>query len=81
MTCRGLVQGKGMVRNMLKKSSAPFVVWNRSSEACSQLESEFPGRVTVAASPSQVVQAAGTTFCMLSTADASTAVVSNDVVA
>ena len=64
-----------MVRNLLKKTSAPFVVWNRSAEACSQLASEFPDRVTVAATPKDVVSSAATTYCMLSTAEASTAVV------
>jgi 3-hydroxyisobutyrate dehydrogenase-like beta-hydroxyacid dehydrogenase len=65
-----------MVRNLLRKTSAPLVVWNRSAEACSQLLSEFPDRVTVAATPREVVQAAGTTYCMLSTAEASVMVVS-----
>mmetsp|Transcript_14707 Transcript_14707/g.24389 ORF Transcript_14707/g.24389 Transcript_14707/m.24389 type:complete len:293 (-) Transcript_14707:1744-2622(-) len=68
------IMGKGMVRNLLQKSSAPFVVWNRSADACTQLASEFPDRVTVAATPKDVVQAAGTTYCMLSTAEASSAV-------
>lgn len=65
-----------MVRNLLQKTAVPLVVWNRSVDACEQLVTEFPGRVTVAGTPKEVVQAAGTTYCMLSTAEASTAVVS-----
>ena len=64
-----------MVRNLLQKSASAFIVWNRSSEACTQLAADFPGRVTVATSPGEVVRTAGTTFCMLSTAEASAAVV------
>jgi 3-hydroxyisobutyrate dehydrogenase-like beta-hydroxyacid dehydrogenase len=71
-----VVQGKGMVRCLLQKTTVPMVVWNRSADACSELLSEFPDRVTVAATPKDVVQAAGTTYCMLSTAEASAAVVS-----
>ena len=64
-----------MVRNLLKKTSLPFVVWNRSSEACSQLATEYPDRVTVVSNPGDVIRASNTTYCMLSTAEASCAVV------
>lgn len=68
------IMGKGMVRNLLKKTSSPLVVWNRTVDASTQLLAEFPDRVTVASNPKEVVQASGTTYCMLSTAEASTAV-------
>lgn len=73
------IMGKGMVRNLLTKldPSLSFVVWNRSSEACQELSTQFPGRVVAVSHPADVVRQCHTTFSMLSTEEASVEVVSH----
>ena len=61
--------GAGMVRRLLGRGD-DVVVWNRSAAKSQQLAAEFqaePGRVTVAGSPKEVVEACDRTFSMLST--------------
>lgn len=61
--------GAGMVRRLLNRGD-DVVVWNRTPAKSQQLAAEFqvePGRVTVAASPREVLQACDRTFSMLST--------------
>jgi len=69
------IMGKGMAANLLNKiDNCSLVVWNRSPEACQELASAFPGKVTVASSAAAVVQECSLTFSMLSTMEASEAV-------
>lgn len=72
------IMGKGMVRNLISKldPSLSFVVWNRSADACQELITQFPDRVTSVATPAEVVRQCQTTFSMLSTIEASVDVVS-----
>lgn len=61
--------GAGMVRRLLGRGD-DVVVWNRTPAKSQQLAAEFqaePGRVTVAGSPAEVLQACDRTFSMLST--------------
>ena len=51
--------GQGMVRRLLGRGD-DVVVWNRTPAKSAQLQAEFPqGRVTVAASPQEVVEQCG----------------------
>jgi len=47
-----------------------LVVWNRTPSVSETLQDEYPGRVTVARSASEVIGACDTTFSMLSTPEA-----------
>jgi len=68
------IMGKGMVKNLINKlTEATFVVYNRSIEASEELKSLYPERVVVASSAKEVVERCETTYCMLSTLDASKA--------
>lgn len=43
------IMGKGMVKNLISKldPSLPFVLWNRSPEACEQIVGQYPDRVSI----------------------------------
>ena len=58
--------GGGMARRLLENNT-DLVVWNRTPSVSETLQDEYPGRVTVARSASEVIGACDTTFSMLST--------------
>ena len=68
------LMGLGMAKNLLTKRPHHLLVWNRDASKAEALAAEFPGRVTVAATPKEVVSTAQVTFSMLSTIEASAAV-------
>lgn len=68
------IMGLGMAKNLLNKRGHTLLVWNRDVSKSEALAAEFPGRVTVATTPKEVVATAQVTFSMLSTLEASAAV-------
>lgn len=50
--------GAGMARRLLGRGD-DVIVWNRTPVKSEQLKAEFAGRVTVAASPKEVVEQCG----------------------
>ena len=68
------LMGLGMAKNLLNKRKHHLIVWNRDTSKTQDLAAEFPGRVTVASTPKEVVATAQVTFSMLSTLEASAAV-------
>jgi 3-hydroxyisobutyrate dehydrogenase-like beta-hydroxyacid dehydrogenase len=69
------IMGRGMARNLLRKLDSPVVAWNRTCDATLALAAEFPDKVRVARSSQEVVEACKVTYTMLSTPEASEAVV------
>lgn len=72
------IMGKGMLKNLLTKldPALSYVVWNRSVDVSQEVSSLYPGRITVVDSAADVVRQCEVTFSMLSTMEASAAVVS-----
>ncbi len=70
------IMGKGMLARLADNKSSNFVIWNRSSSACDEFSSKYPGRFTVVSEPSEVIKQCKITFTMLSTMEASNAVFS-----
>src|SRR6056297_2913511 len=68
------LMGMGMAKNLLKKREHHLIIWNRDTGKAQDLATAFPGRVTVAHTPKEVVSTAQVTFSMLSTLEASAAV-------
>jgi len=68
------LMGLGMAKNLLNKRKHHLIIWNRDTSKSDDLATEFPGRVTVASTPKEVVATAQVTFTMLSTLEASAAV-------
>jgi 3-hydroxyisobutyrate dehydrogenase-like beta-hydroxyacid dehydrogenase len=68
------IMGDGMARRLLSEADSSLVVWNRSPEKSTKLQAEFPGRVEIVSTPKDVIAACDTTFLMLSTPEACTAV-------
>lgn len=66
--------GKGMIKNLVTKLQRPLVIWNRGAEAAEEMKQLYPDFVSIASSPADVVKQCTTTFCMLSTPEASKAV-------
>ena len=68
--------GKGMASNLISKLSGleTLVVWNRGSEACQSLSTQFPGKVKIVPTAADVIKSCTITYCMLSTEEASLAV-------
>jgi len=74
------IMGRGMLKNLVTKldSSLQFVVWNRGQESLQEAIDTLPKeRIIIAKDPKEVVTRCKITFCMLSTMDASIAVVRN----
>ena len=67
------IMGEGMAMN-LAKGGKTLVVWNRSKGKCDPLLAAYPGQTIVVDTPQEVVARCDTTFCMLSTLEASQAV-------
>mmetsp|Transcript_10777 Transcript_10777/g.21488 ORF Transcript_10777/g.21488 Transcript_10777/m.21488 type:complete len:295 (-) Transcript_10777:265-1149(-) len=67
------IMGEGMAVQLLK-GGKNLTVWNRSPGKCESLSASYPGQVTIASSPPEVVASCSTTFSMLSTLEASEAV-------
>lgn len=67
--------GKGMLDNLIAKMPADmeFLVWNRSKDVVNGIAGKH-ANVTVAATAKEVVEKCETTYCMLSTLEASVAV-------
>lgn len=65
------IMGKGMIKNLVSKLHRPVVIWNRGTEASKEMLGLFPEYVSIANTPAEVVNKCGTTFCMLSTPEAS----------
>ena len=74
------IMGKGMLKNLVTKldPNLSFIVWNRSSEIANEVSKLYPGRVSVVSTAADVVRQCDVTFSMLSTMEASTAVVRCD---
>ncbi len=69
------IMGKGMAYNLVSKLPCEtFMVWNRSMVACEELSAKFPGKITIAKTPAEVIRACPMTYSMLSTMEASEAV-------
>jgi 3-hydroxyisobutyrate dehydrogenase-like beta-hydroxyacid dehydrogenase len=68
--------GKGMASNLINKLSGleTLVVWNRGNDACQALANQYPGKVTIVPTAADVIKSCTTTYCMLSTEEASKAV-------
>eukprot|EP00184_Porphyridium_aerugineum_P006429 CAMPEP_0184694452 /NCGR_PEP_ID=MMETSP0313-20130426/2408_1 /TAXON_ID=2792 /ORGANISM="Porphyridium aerugineum, Strain SAG 1380-2" /LENGTH=313 /DNA_ID=CAMNT_0027152747 /DNA_START=337 /DNA_END=1278 /DNA_ORIENTATION=+ len=64
------IMGVPMVKNLINKAGQHVVVWNRSNTKGQDLAKEFEGKVTLAATPADVVKQCDITFVMLSTPDA-----------
>lgn len=67
------IMGEGMARRLLGDGRS-LVVWNRSAAKGASLQAEAPEKVTVKATPAEVIAACDITYCMLSTPDACKAV-------
>lgn len=66
--------GKGMLLNLIKgMPEETFLVWNRSKAVVETIAAESTN-VKIAATAKEVVEQCGTTYCMLSTLEASAAV-------
>lgn len=65
------IMGKGMIKNLVNKLHRPVVIWNRGAEASKEMLGQFPDYISIASSPAEVISKCGTTFCMLSTPEAS----------
>ncbi len=68
------IMGKGMLNRLVSNCEDSFVVWNRSPEICQEFCNQYPGRFTIASSPSDVVRDCKIIFSVLSTVEASLAV-------
>lgn len=74
------IMGEGMAARLITEGIAgseekPLVIWNRSSEKCTQLVDKFPDKkIVVKATAREVVEACSVTYSMLSTPEASKAV-------
>jgi 3-hydroxyisobutyrate dehydrogenase-like beta-hydroxyacid dehydrogenase len=68
------IMGKGMIKNLVSKLNRPVVIWNRGVEASNEMKSQFPDLITIATTPADVISQCETTFCMLSTPEASASV-------
>lgn len=68
------IMGVGMVKNLIGKIGCNLVVWNRGVAISEEIKLKYPGRITIASTPADVVKSCQTTFCMLSTLEASQAV-------
>jgi 3-hydroxyisobutyrate dehydrogenase-like beta-hydroxyacid dehydrogenase len=66
--------GKGMIKNLVSKLNRPIIIWNRGVEASNEISSQFPDYISIANSPADVISKCETTFCMLSTPEASISV-------
>lgn len=73
------IMGKGMAHRIASQiGSSQLVVWNRTSAVASEFASQYEnGKIDVAESPAEVVKACTVTYSMLSTLEASHAVVRN----
>ena len=71
------IMGKGMANRLATQlPSSQLVVWNRTGKVASEFASQYgSGKVTVARTPAEVVKSCGVTYSMLSTVEASRAVV------
>ena len=67
------IMGEGMAMNLLKGGKT-LILWNRSKAKCDPLTSAYPDTCVVVDTPQEVVAKCATTFCMLSTLEASQAV-------
>lgn len=68
------IMGVGMVKNLVGKLGLDLVVWNRGISVSEEVKLKYPGKITIASSPAEVIQLCQTTYCMLSTLEASQAV-------
>ena len=68
------IMGVGMVKNLVGKLGCNLVVWNRGVTISEEIKLKYPGKITIASTPSDVIKSCQTTFCMLSTLEASQAV-------
>jgi len=73
------IMGEGMASRLLSQgvagTTAPLVVWNRTSSKCHDLQERFPDKkIDVRVSAREVVEGADIVFSVLSTPDASRAV-------
>ena len=67
------IMGEGMAGCLLK-AGKKLVVWNRDASKAQKLATAYPGLVTVAAAPADVIDQCAVTYSMLSTLEASEAV-------
>jgi len=79
------IMGEGMAARLLSQGIAgstiqsPLVIWNRTAQKCNDLKQQFPHLyIEIKASPKDVVESCGVTYCMLSTPEASRAVFDGD---
>lgn len=68
------IMGVGMVKNLVTKLGCNLVVWNRGAQVSEEIRLRYPGKITIASTPAEVIQLCETTYCMLSTLEASQAV-------
>lgn len=69
------IMGKGMAKNLITKfPERKLLVWNRSVGPSQELAAAFPGQVTIAHSPADVVRQSDITYSMLSDMNASMSV-------
>lgn len=74
------IMGRGMLNNLVSKldPSTSFIIWNRTSEVCTAFTSKYSQRqISIANSASEVIKKSDITISMLSTEEASIAVVSS----
>jgi len=67
------IMGEGMAGCLLK-AGKKLVVWNRDTSKSTKLAKAYPGLVSVAAAPADVIDQCAVTYSMLSTLEASEAV-------
>ena len=68
------IMGVGMVKNLVTKLGCNLVVWNRGVSVSEELKLKYPGKITIASTPADVIKSCQTTYCILSTLEASQAV-------
>jgi 3-hydroxyisobutyrate dehydrogenase-like beta-hydroxyacid dehydrogenase len=73
------IMGRGMLNNLVTKldPATSFVIWNRTTDICTTFATKHNQRqIAVASSASEVINKSDITISMLSTEEASAAVVS-----
>lgn len=63
------IMGQGMARRLLSLPR-PLHVWSRNHEVTKAIAAQYPGMITIAASPAAVIDACERTYLMLSTPEA-----------
>jgi len=74
------IMGEGMADRLISQQiagspSTPLILWNRTSQKCTDFQSKHPDHtIEIKSTAREVVEACGVTYCMLSTPEASRAV-------